>query len=482
MKLRHLLCEIQPRDVRGSLDMEIESVVSDSRQAGPGALFVAIRGGQELDRHAFIGDAVARGAAAVVVEEAEEGLPETRIQVDDCRQALPALSARLHGHPARSLRWCVGVTGTNGKSTTALLVRHVLEAAGARSGYIGTLGFAFGEKMESLDNTTPEADQLQALLARARDAGCDALVMEVSSHGLALRRVDGIDYSAAVFTNLTRDHLDFHGTEEAYLEAKTGLFRRLDPRAAAVVNADDPRAEGVAASTSARVLTYGEKGEHVRLASFHSRGRASVLRLETAAGEWSVETTLTGRFNRSNVMAAACVGVALGIDAAAVRSGIAALSQVPGRFERLDEGQPFEVIVDYAHTPAGLDTVLRTARELTRGRLLCLFGCGGDRDRGKRPLMGRVAEDLADLVFLTSDNPRSESPEEIIDEIAAGMRDAGSAVVCADRRAAIEAALQEAGEGDVVVVAGKGDEPYQILAEGPTDFDDRRVVRQVLRG
>jgi UDP-N-acetylmuramoyl-L-alanyl-D-glutamate--2,6-diaminopimelate ligase len=462
--------------------MEIESVVSDSRQAGPGALFVAIRGGQELDRHAFIGDAVARGAAAVVVEEAEEGLPETRIQVDDCRQALPALSARLHGHPARSLRWCVGVTGTNGKSTTALLVRHVLEAAGARSGYIGTLGFAFGEKMESLDNTTPEADQLQALLARARDAGCDALVMEVSSHGLALRRVDGIDYSAAVFTNLTRDHLDFHGTEEAYLEAKTGLFRRLDPRAAAVVNADDPRAEGVAASTSARVLTYGEKGEHVRLASFHSRGRASVLRLETAAGEWSVETTLTGRFNRSNVMAAACVGVALGIDAAAVRSGIAALSQVPGRFERLDEGQPFEVIVDYAHTPAGLDTVLRTARELTRGRLLCLFGCGGDRDRGKRPLMGRVAEDLADLVFLTSDNPRSESPEEIIDEIAAGMRDAGSAVVCADRRAAIEAALQEAGEGDVVVVAGKGDEPYQILAEGPTDFDDRRVVRQVLRG
>jgi UDP-N-acetylmuramoyl-L-alanyl-D-glutamate--2,6-diaminopimelate ligase len=249
-----------------------------------------------------------------------------------------------------------------------------------------------------------------------------------------------------------------------------------------VVNADDPRAEGVAASTSARVLTYGEKGEHVRLASFHSRGRASVLRLETAAGEWSVETTLTGRFNRSNVMAAACVGVALGIDAAAVRSGIAALSQVPGRFERLDEGQPFEVIVDYAHTPAGLDTVLRTARELTRGRLLCLFGCGGDRDRGKRPLMGRVAEDLADLVFLTSDNPRSESPEEIIDEIAAGMRDAGSAVVCTDRRAAIEAALQEAGEGDVVVVAGKGDEPYQILAEGPTDFDDRRVVRQVLRG
>jgi len=195
-----------------------------------------------------------------------------------------------------------------------------------------------------------------------------------------------------------------------------------------------------------------------------------------------VETSLTGRFNRSNVMAAAGVGLALGIDPGAVRSGIAALSRVPGRFERLDEGQPFEVIVDYAHTPAGLDTVLRTARELTRGRLLCLFGCGGDRDKGKRPLMGRVAEDLADLVFLTSDNPRSEPPEEIIDQIAAGMRDAGSAVVCADRRSAIEAALQEAGDGDVVVVAGKGDEPYQILAEGPTDFDDRHVVRQVLRG
>ena len=472
---------IEPIHVRGSLDVEIESIVSDSRQAGAGALFVAIRGGQELDRHAFLGDALARGAAAVVVEE-DGGSSGTCIRVDDCRRALAALAARLHGHPARSLRWCVGITGTNGKSTTALLVRHVLEAAGARTGYMGTLGFSCGEGMESLDNTTPEAGELQALLARARDAGCEGMVMEVSSHGLALRRVDGIDYSAAVFTNLSRDHLDFHGTEEEYLAAKTSLFRRLDHGATAVVNADDPHAGHVAGSTRARVLTYGERGEHVRLASFQTRREGTELRLETQAGEWSVQTTLTGRFNRSNVMAAACVGLALGLDPEAVRSGIAALSQVPGRFERLEEGQPFEVIVDYAHTPAGLDTVLRTARELTRGRLLCLFGCGGDRDKGKRPLMGRVAEDLADLVFITSDNPRSEPPEEIIDQIAAGMRDAGSAVVCADRRAAIEAALHEAGDGDVVVVAGKGDEPYQITAEGPTDFDDRHVVRQVLRG
>ena len=481
MKLRHLLAAIQPRHVGGSLDVEIESIVSDSRHAGPGALFVAIRGGQEIDRHAFVGDAVARGAAAVVVER-DWGLSGTCIRVDDCRQALAALAARLHGHPARSFRWCVGVTGTNGKSTTSLLVRHLLEAAGTRSGYMGTLGFSCGGEMESLDNTTPEAGELQALLARARDGGCEAMVMEVSSHGLALRRVDGIDYSVAVFTNLSRDHLDFHGTEEAYLAAKTDLFRRLGPGAAAVVNADDTHAEHVAGSTRARVLTYGERGEHVRLVSYRTLRGATELRLATQAGEWPVETTLTGRFNRFNVMAAACVGVALGLDFEAVRSGIAALSQVPGRFERLDEGQPFEVIVDYAHTPAGLDTVLRTARELTRGRLLCLFGCGGDRDKGKRPLMGRVAEDLADLVFLTSDNPRSEPPEEIIGQIAAGMRDAGSAVVCADRRAAIEAALQEAGDGDVVVVAGKGDEPYQILAEGPTDFDDRHVVRKVLRG
>ena len=481
MKLRDLIGAIQPVHIGGSLDLEIESVVSDSRRAGPGALFVAVRGGQEIDRHAFVDDALARGAPAVVVEEEDESLPSTRIRVEDCRQALAALAARLHGCPARSFRWRVGVTGTNGKSTTALLVRNVLKAAGARSAYIGTLGFSCGDGMESLDNTTPEADRLQALLARARDAGCDALVMEVSSHGLALRRVDGIDYSVAVFTNLTRDHLDFHGTEEAYLAAKTTLFRGLGQGGAAVVNADDPHAPEVAASTSARVLTYGERGEDVRLSSFDTRGGSTtLLRLETSAGEWSVETTLAGRFNRSNVMAAVCVGVALGIDAAAVRSGIAAVSQVPGRFERLEEGQPFEVIVDYAHTPAGLDTVLRTARELTRGRLLCLFGCGGDRDKGKRPLMGRVAEDLADLVFLTSDNPRGEPPEEIIDQIAAGMRDAGSAVVCADRRGAIDAALREAREGDVVVVAGKGDEPYQILAEGPTNFDDRQVLRQVL--
>ena len=480
MKLSHLLSAIQHRHARGSLDVEIETIVVDSRQARPGALFVAIRGGQELDRHAFVGDALARGAAAVVEEDG--GHPGTCIRVDDCRRALASLAAQLHGHPARSFRWCVGVTGTNGKSTTSLLVRRVIEAAGARCGYVGTLGFSGGAGMESLDNTTPEAGELQALLARARDAGCDAMVMEVSSHGLALRRVDGIEFSTAVFTNLSRDHLDFHGTEEDYLAAKISLFRRLGPGAAAVVNADDPHAGQVTGSTSARVLTYGERGEHVRLASFENRRGVTALSLRTPAGEWSVETTLTGRFNRSNVMAAACAGLALGIDPAAVRSGIAALSQVPGRFERLDEGQAFEVIVDYAHTPAGLDTVLRTARELTQGRLLCLFGCGGDRDKGKRPLMGRVAEDLADLVFLTSDNPRSEPPEEIIGQIAAGMRDSGAAVVCEDRRSAIEAAMHEAGDGDVVVVAGKGDEPYQILAEGPRDFDDRQVVRQVLRG
>ena len=479
--LTTLLAAIDPREVAGPTDREITAVVADSREAGPGGLFVAIRGGQERDRHAFVTDAVDRGAEAVVVEEAGVDVGDaTRIVVDDTRRALANLAARFHGHPARSLR-CVGVTGTNGKSTTAILLRHVLAAAGGRCAYIGTLGFGAGPALEPLANTTPEAGQLQGLLARARDSGCRDLVMEVSSHGLHLGRVEGIDFDAAVFTNLSRDHLDFHGTEEEYLQAKLRLFRGLDAGAVAVVNADDPQAARVIESTAARVYTYGEAGQHVRLRSMEDIGGRTRIVVATEAGDLQLETALTGRYNCSNVVAAVAGGVALGIDAEAIGAGVAAVARVPGRFERIDEGQPFEVIVDYAHTPAGLDTVLRTARELTRQRLLCVFGCGGDRDTGKRPMMGRVAEELADLVYLTSDNPRSESPEQIIAQIAAGMRRADAARVHVDRRAAVAAALSMATAGDVVVLAGKGDENYQILADGTVPFDDRAEARRVLR-
>lgn len=480
MRLRRLLEGVEPQGVRGSLDVEVETIVSDSRRAGPGALFVAIRGGQERDRHGFVSDAVARGAAAVVVAEDVDAGAATRIVVDDTRRTFAALAARFHGYPTRDMT-CVGVTGTNGKSTTATVLRHVLDAAGLPCAYLGTLGFACGDASEPLGNTTPEAGELQALLARSRAAGCRAVSMEVSSHGLALGRVDGIDFRVGVFTNLTRDHLDFHRTHADYLEAKALLFRRLRPDAAAVLNADDPTSERLAAVTAARVLTYGERGAQVRLRRASFEGRRTRMELETEVGPLEVETALTGRFNCSNVMAAVACGVALGIEAEAVRAGIAAVTQVPGRFERIDEAQPFEVIVDYAHTPAGLETVLRAARELTQARLLCVFGCGGDRDAGKRPMMGRVAEDLADLVFLTSDNPRSEPPQRILAQIAAGMRTPAAARVDPDRRRAIRAALAQALAGDVVVIAGKGSEPYQILADGRIPFDDREEVRRVLR-
>jgi UDP-N-acetylmuramoyl-L-alanyl-D-glutamate--2,6-diaminopimelate ligase len=482
MNLRTLLDAHAPLSVSGSLDRRIDSIVSDSRQASHRALFVAIRGGQQLDRHAFVGDAVERGVEAVVVEDDRiDAGTATRIVVEDTRRALAALAARLHGNPSRDLL-CVGVTGTNGKSTTASIISHVLRASGSPSAYLGTLGFTCGQDVEPLANTTPEAGQLQALLARARDAGCRWLTMEVSSHGLALGRVLGIDFNAAVFTNLTRDHLDFHGTEEEYFAAKSLLFSNLSESAVAVVNADDPRSIALAELTPARVWSFGETGAHVRLRDVRFERDRMHIQMETPEGALEVETALTGRFNSANVVAAVTTGLALGIEADAIRRGVAAVARVPGRFERIEEGQSFQVIVDYAHSPAGLETVLQAARELTSRKLFCVFGCGGDRDTGKRPMMGRVAEALADRIYLTSDNPRSESPRQIIDQIAAGMKSADRVVVEPDRRQAITAALRAAAAGDVVVLAGKGDEPYQILDAGEVvPFDDRDVARQVLR-
>ena len=410
MNLRTLVEAQSMKSCTGGLDRPIHSVVSDSRQAGAGAMFVAIRGGQEADRHVFVADAVRRGAAAVLVEE--EGIdagPATCIVVDDTRQALAAIASTLHGHPARAVR-CVGVTGTNGKSTTALILQHVLSATGTPSAYLGTLGFSCGQTgeppRESIANTTPEAGELQGLLARVRDAGCGSLAMEVSSHGLALGRVQGIEFAAAVFTNLTRDHLDFHGTEEAYFAAKRLLFEGLHTNAAAVLNAWDVRAEALASSTQAQVWTYGAAGADVALREVEFGPRKMRLKLDTPTGIFEAESALTGRFNCANVVAAVTTGIALGIEAEAIRHGVAAVSDVPGRFERIDAGQDYQVIVDYAHSPAGLETVLQAARELTSGKLICVFGCGGDRDTGKRPMMGRVAEELADRIVLTSDNPQ----------------------------------------------------------------------------
>ena len=484
MKLQHLLKNVPVIQISGSVDMQIEKIECDSRRIGKGDLFVAIRGGQEEDRHQFVADALGRGAGAIVVEDEVEARGATRVLVEDCRQILAKLAARYYGYPSRDLQ-LVGITGTNGKTTTAFLLRQVLEKAGQSCGYLGTLGCIVGSELERLDNTTPEAVDLHRLLRAMVAAGKKAAVLEVSSHGLALERVSGISFKVAIFTNLTRDHLDFHRTEENYFNAKAKLVTGLEEAngGRAVVNVDDPVAARLLSRVRVPVVTYGRQpSAQVRLLDMEPEERGMRLKVQTPAGELQLDAQLTGTFNCYNILAALAAGIVLGIDPESICRGIEAVDPVPGRFEQVGSGQGFQVIVDYAHTPDGLETVLRTARELTRNRLICLFGCGGDRDRGKRPLMGRIAAELADLVYLTSDNPRSEDPEQIIDEIAAGAGDGCKPRIFAERREAIEEALGEASPGDVVIIAGKGHEPEQILADRVIPFDDRQVARQVLEG
>ena len=482
-RLSELLEGLPQADLQGPVSGEVKGLECDSRHVTEGSLFVAIRGGQEVDRHQFVGDAVARGAVAVVVEDLVDAGTATRIQVADTRLALAQLAARFHGHPARTLL-TVGITGTNGKTTTALLVRSVLAAAGLGAAYLGTLGSLVGGRWRQLNNTTPEAGTLHGELRAAIDAGDVAMVMEVSSHALALKRVAGLEFDVAAFTNLTRDHLDFHGSEEAYFAAKAGLFEQLKSgrRFAAAINGDDPRAPRLLSKVGPRALSFAVDGAadiHPRRIDYGTSG--TELTVDTPAGQIEVRTSLTGPFNCSNVVAAVACGIALELDTEAISAGIAAVEQVPGRFERIDEGQDFLVIVDYAHTPAGLENVLHAARTLAARRLICLFGCGGDRDRGKRPLMGQAVEALADVAVVTSDNPRSEDPEAIVADIVAGMGQPAAAVLEVDREAAIAAALAMARPGDVVVIAGKGDETYQDFGDRVIDFDDREVARWVLR-
>jgi len=480
MELRHLLTALEPGyQVRGPLDLSIDRITCDSRSSGPGALFVAIRGGEEQDRHQFVPDALGRGVGAVVVEDDLPAAGATLIRVANCRRSLALLAGELYGHADRELT-AVGITGTKGKTTTAFLVQQMLGVAQRPCGYVGTLGCIVDRQLEkNLRNTTPEAPELHRLFRAMREAGKTAVALEVSSHALALDRVAGVRFAVGVFTNLSRDHLNFHQTSENYFDAKARLFAQSEW---AVINLDDEAGRRLVASLCIPVIGFGRAPDAtVRLRQYQRTAEGMVLHLETPRGEEVVSSRLTGGFNCHNILAAFSCGLALELPPEAMSSGIAALDQVPGRFERIDLGQDFEVIVDYAHTPASLETVLQTARELTRNRLTCVFGCGGDRDRGKRPLMGEIAGALADRVIITSDNPRSEVPEAIIAEIAAGLRDRERAELVADRLQAIERALASSLPGDVVVIAGKGHEAEQIFADRTIEFDDRQVARQVLR-
>jgi UDP-N-acetylmuramoyl-L-alanyl-D-glutamate--2,6-diaminopimelate ligase len=454
--------------------VEITGLALDDRLVEPGFLFFCVPGFTR-DGHDFAADAVARGAAALVVERPLD-LAVPQVRVPSVRAAMAPIAARFHGDPTAHLR-VVGITGTNGKTTSCFLVRELLEAGGIQTALLGTVKSVIGGVEAPLSRTTPEAIELQGAFARMRDAGDAACAMEVSSHALELHRADAIEWTAAIFTNLTQDHLDFHPTMEDYFVAKRRLFEASP--GVAVVNADDPYGRRLAGELD--VVTFGiDHDADVRATDLRSTLTGSTFRVDGI----ELRTPLPGRFNVSNVLGAVAVARALGVDDATIAEALPRAGRVPGRFEPVDEGQGFAVLVDYAHTPDSLENVLRAARELIQSppaRVIVAFGAGGDRDRGKRPLMGEIAARLADEVVVTSDNPRSEDPEAILRDILAGIhgREVRTEV---DRRQAIRDAVGLAREGDVVVIAGKGHEQGQEFEGGrKLPFDDVAEAREALR-
>ena len=464
------------REVMGgdAPDVEITGLHYRSSDVRPGGLFFCVPG-FKADGHDFAPDAVERGAAAVVSER-PLGLDAPEVVVPSVRAAMGPAAARFYGDPTATLE-VIGITGTNGKTTTAFLTRAILERAGRRTGLLGTVKSIVGGSDEPVERTTPEGIDLQATFRRMLDSGDEACVMEVSSHALELGRTEGIRFASRVFTNLTQDHLDFHPDMDAYFTAKRRLFDDPGP---AVVNVDDEYGRRLADELEEPTTYAVHRAADYRATDVRFDPSGSEFTCETPDGTIAIKTRLPGLFNVQNALASLAAARSLEVDLETARDALAEADRVPGRFEPVDEGQPFTVLVDYAHTPEALDNVLRAARELTHGRVHVVFGAGGDRDRAKRPLMGKAAAELADRVVVTSDNPRSESPDAIIDEILEGT---GPEVDREpDRRRAIALAVSKAEPGDVVVVAGKGHEQGQEFENGRKEpFDDVSVVREALR-
>ncbi|MDQ2985018.1 MAG: UDP-N-acetylmuramoyl-L-alanyl-D-glutamate--2,6-diaminopimelate ligase [Actinomycetota bacterium] len=469
MDLERVIAALAPRDVVGRAQVEITDLAYDARAVSPGSLFFCVPG-ERFDGHEFAGPALQRGAVALVVERRLE-VAAPQLVVEDARGAMSALAAPFYGDPTRELT-VAGVTGTAGKTTTIYLVHSILEAAGRRPGLLGTIESVVGGERRPAIRTTPEAIDLQRTFRQMLGAGDLSVAMEATSHGSELGRLDGVQFAALAFTNLGDDHLDFHGTTERYFKAKRRLFRKGVP---AAVNVGDAHGRRLAEELG-DALTFGFaddaelRPENLELSENGARFRAGGLDLRAH---------LRGRFNVENVLAALALARLLGIGDEEITRGVENLRGVPGRFETVDEGQPFTVVVDYSHKPDALEHVLRTARELAEGRVICVFGAGGDRDRGKRPAMARIATELADHVIVTNDNPRGEDPDTIIAEVLAGA--VSDPEVEPDRRAAIARAVELAREGDVVVIAGKGHEQGQEFADVTLPFDDREVAREALR-
>jgi UDP-N-acetylmuramoyl-L-alanyl-D-glutamate--2,6-diaminopimelate ligase len=490
--LRELIEEIEPLAVEGSLDKEISGIASDSRKADKGYLFVAIRGTNH-DGHDFILAAQAKGAAAIVYEQTLFSFPKdpeiTYIQVRDTQRALALLAARFYHYPSRQLP-LIGITGTNGKTTISYLLASILEAAGYKVGVIGTIAYRWGKIVKPAALTTPDATELQRMICQMLAEKVDYGILEVSSHALKLKRVDGCSFKLAIFTNLTGDHLDFHGDMQDYFSSKKRLFYELKPERA-IVNRDDRWGQQLLPRPSfpMPMLTYGldnrSGSSDIRAEQINCSMDGLSFLAQTPTETIPIRSPLTGKHNIYNILASLGGAFCLNIPTGFIQQGIISLKGVPGRFEKIDQGQDFAVVVDYAHTSDALENTLRGARDLKKNRLITVFGCGGDRDRTKRPIMGKLSAGYSHLTIITTDNPRSEDPLGIIAEIEKGIKDSNqdkkSYEIVPQRDEAIYRAISLAQSGDIVIIAGKGHEPYQIIGDRVIPFDDREIARKALQ-
>lgn len=489
MKLSKLIEELEEKTVEGNDDIEVSGISTDSRKVQPGHIFIAISGNVE-DGHQYMEDALCRGAVTLVGESPPPDAGDaTFVKVPQSRIAAAALAEAFYGHPSHELN-LIGITGTNGKSSTLYLIRSILAAAGLPSSGIGTISYSVAERTTPALNTTPDPVELSSAMRQALDAGHKHFVMEVSSHALHQYRVEALRFKIAVFTNLSLDHLDYHPSIDEYFKIKRHLFELLPEDiegTTAVICADDVRSGDIAAATTVDKMMFGITSQaDIRARNIHTSLSRTSFDMTTPQGETSIELKLLGRHSVYNALAATGVCIALGIDMATIKRGLESLIVVPGRFERIREGQSLEVIVDYAHTPEALKSLLESARSICKGKLILVFGAGGDRDRSKRPEMGKLAATLTDFAIVTSDNPRSEDLYRIALDLEIGFQKAGKErgqhyLVIVDRREAIEEALASAEVGDLVIIAGKGHETYQIFKDRTVDFDDREVVRSWLQ-
>lgn len=483
MKLVELWDFMDIKEVKGDVNITVRGVSYDSRKVKPGYMFICVEG-FNVDGHDFIEEAIEKGANSLLVQKEvkvdKEGV--TVIRVEDTRKAMAAVGHVFYGFPSQKLK-VIGVTGTNGKTTTTYLIKSILEEAGYKVGLVGTIVNKIGDREIPSQRTTPEALDLHRLFQDMVLSGVDYVVMEVSSHSLELGRVGYVDFDIGIFTNLSRDHLDFHGTLENYLEAKLKLFKSTDRMN--IINADDSVKDTIINRIKhlpTPIFTYGVKNRADYTASEIELAPGAVkYNLVWKESRIPIEVKIPGMFTVYNSLAAASAMMAEGIPVEYIQQGLKQAEGVKGRFETVETGRGFSIIIDYAHTPDGLEKVLSAVREFAKGRIITLFGCGGNRDREKRPVMGDVAGRLSDFVIITSDNPRKEEPHLIIDEILPGVERTGCSYICiVDRRKAIEYALEMAREGDVIILAGKGHETYQELADRTIEFDERKIVREIL--